>query len=127
MTKQEFLTVAEWIADGVCEYYHELHGWTKQSSPLVPKLDLADAFNWYRRKPSPQYRPWKPEEVPVGALLRNKKKRDADANKMIICSLNGEHVSSGRADWKSLKECFDDAEHSLDHGVTWLPCGVLES
>lgn len=79
----------------------------------------------YRIKPETKLRPWKREEVPVGALARNKI-RDSEHNKYVIVSLNGNDISFGRAEWKSIEKMFDECEHSTDGGKTWKPCGVKE-
>jgi hypothetical protein len=88
----------------------------------------------YRIKPEPKYRPWTAEEVPVGALLR----RLFQPNKItvILGTTQQELILSGLPPACSLfiSDLFtyhgghsgDRVEHSLDHGKTWLPCGVLE-
>jgi hypothetical protein len=82
----------------------------------------------YRIKPEPKLRPWRPEEVPVGALVRTK-----HGQEFIIMSRDGgwkggvfinvhNKVTGG---WQS----FDIAsmhEYSTDCGTTWHPCGVTE-
>lgn len=78
----------------------------------------------YRIKPELPYRPWKPEEVPVWAVYRHKMD-----NRIYYPSVQGPlgvsfgNGSSGYFDCESLRLVW---EHSLDHGKTWLPCGVLE-
>ncbi len=100
--------------------------------------DLGDVdniiWNWlqldYRIKPKPTLRPWKPEEVPVGALIRGSHhgvrvilgygKTDNSSNFYVLywghCEMTGD----------GLEKCFKHREHSLDNGRTWRPCGVLE-
>jgi hypothetical protein len=80
-----------------------------------------------RIKPEPKLRPWKPEEVPVGALY----KWNGHVSVILaVCDnalkfvdhegdINGNFLDRGCISKKS--------EHSLDGGKTWLPCGVLES
>jgi len=89
----------------------------------------------YRIKPEPKYRPWTAEEVPVGALLH----RLFEPNKItvILGTTSDKVILSGPAPAGSLfiNDLFtyhgghngDRVEHSLDHGKTWLPCGVLIS
>lgn len=92
----------------------------------------------HRIKPEPCYRPWKPEEVPVGALIRRKHRPE------FICVILGA-TTDKHADYAILNAPLrpgsnhylsdlltyhggnngDANEHSLDHGKTWLPCGVL--
>ena len=79
----------------------------------------------YRIKPAaPTLRPWRPEEVPVGALIRNKN-RDSEQNRYLIIAVNGDYVAAGRRMYEHLNVLFNNSEHSLDHGKTWLPCGVV--
>lgn len=91
-----------------------------------PKFD--EKFD-YRIKPTPTYRPWKPEEVPVGALIRTNSK----TQEFIIMGRNSNVRSNGYVEisrvnvvlggWQSFDSA--DCEYSLDHSKTWLPCGVL--
>lgn len=91
---------------------------------------LDDPKVEYRIKPEPKLRPWKPEEVPVGALLKYK------STIAIISFVNTEGFgftqympgggnNSDTSVW-GFYRVFDTIEHSLDHGKTWLPCGVME-
>ena len=79
----------------------------------------------YRRKPKPTLRPWKPEEVPVGALVRLEAHPNA---KMLITEVRTYPsrftMVFGSLEWSP--ENLPGWEHSLDHGKTWLPCGVVE-
>jgi hypothetical protein len=68
----------------------------------------------YRIKPAPTLRPWTADEVPLGAWMRHK--QDVPHRWVII--------DTGNALW--WKAWFDDNEHSIDGGKTWLPCGVIE-
>jgi hypothetical protein len=88
-------------------------------------LEFSMPASCYRIKPESKLRPWKPEEVPVGALLRHK---GYPSVVMIIGQSSGDiicwvHDEVGRM---AAKECLDIEEHSLDGGKTWLPCGVME-
>jgi hypothetical protein len=80
-----------------------------------------------RIKPESKLRPWKPEEVPVGALLRFKGCKNLPtlilniSTKGNISWINNEVIVSRSCEYLHL-----EAEHSLDHGVTWKPCGVME-
>ena len=86
----------------------------------------------FRIKPEPKLRPWRPEEVPVGALMRNKK--DPRLYRSLILCVNDTgycivipNGCSNTLDSQSMDGMLRLREHSLDHGKTWLPCGVLES
>lgn len=84
----------------------------------------------YRVKPTPALRPWRPEEVPVGALTRVKEIKYLDSLHIqmityvcpacISLSARKGHMEV------SLAELLTSYVHSLDHGKTWLPCGVEE-
>jgi hypothetical protein len=68
----------------------------------------------YRIKPTPTFRPWNADEVPLGAWMR--KKQDLTCRWLLSMTAND-------AVRKDMSEC---SEHSTDGGVTWLPCGVME-
>jgi len=77
--------------------------------------------------PAKRYRPWTPEEVPVGGLFRKK----GFTGVSLILS-NGASKESGvsyvSSDNQLAKVRYQDAlgfyERSLDNGKTWIPCGV---
>ena len=75
-------------------------------------------WNWddtlYRIKPTPTFRPWTADEVPLGAWMRDVSKQDY--RWLIHTSGNNDT----RKDW------LVGYEHSTDKGVTWHPCGVME-
>ena len=80
----------------------------------------------FRLAQEPILRPWKPEEVPVGALIRTKS--CCNYPSLILC-VNVEAITISNFNPVQLKvrlENLTEYEHSLDHGVTWLPCGVME-
>lgn len=82
----------------------------------------------YRIKPEPRLRPWKPEEVPMPAVLRS---RDGQIRWLILsvsmCGVatanSTECGQTAIASFEALRECN---EHSTDGGKTWHPCGVEE-
>lgn len=84
----------------------------------------------YRIKPEATLRPWRPEEVPVGALYRAKNSTGYCA---MITGYSPSNIHSSVEDagpcdngWVPFAYCLDTYEHSLDHGKTWQPCGVYE-
>ena len=78
-----------------------------------------------RRKPAPKLRAWKPEEVPMGAILRNKK--DPRQWGMITCCIDGEpKFGIINQNCSYFEKCWETCEHSTDGGKTWKPCGVEE-
>src|ERR1017187_3784740 len=86
----------------------------------------------FRIKPTPTLRAWRPEEVPVGALIRR--------NDIDFCSNPVALILARRGAWLHFM-CPETAKlievtvnnivdnnnysHSLDQGLTWFPCGVL--
>jgi len=94
----------------------------------------ADSPNWdwissdYRIKPEPKLRPWKPEEVPVGALIRGK----GTVGCSLILSNGGvdkigiTYVSKNGIERISEEGALEILIHSTDNGATWKPCGVEE-
>lgn len=112
--------------------------WRDEDVPNAPWHDYSGEPIWawddytYRRKPSPKLRAWRPEEVPVGALIRRKEKNTTRA---VILGLDalGDNLDScvlwpGRnGTWlrDDFQNCLRLNEHSLDGGKTWLPCGVI--
>lgn len=92
---------------------------------------LDDPKVEYRIKPEPKLRPWKPEEVPYGVIIREKRFSLFDpCGEMIIrrdsygAAVLGD--GSGGFKWVCPQELFRSYQHSTDHGKTWLPCGILE-
>lgn len=81
--------------------------------------------NDYRRKPEPKLRPWRTEEVPVGALHNwcgfVSVILAAHDNKMFFLNRNGE-VTYNYLDVGAV----NGGKFSIDNGKTWHPCGVLE-
>jgi hypothetical protein len=77
----------------------------------------------YTIKPEPKLRPWKSEEVPVGALYKQRN----NAHRGLIVGIVGNNVQLGNGSGYDLeRDLLRDYQHSLDHGKTWLPCGVEE-
>jgi len=68
----------------------------------------------YRIKPTPVLRPWTADEVPLGAWVLEKANRE---RRWLITDV---HDQEFRSDLLKLYE------HSIDGGVTWKPCGVVE-
>jgi len=76
------------------------------------------SWNWtncfFRIKPTPTLRPWTADEVPLGAWMRDVSIQDY---RWLI-------HTSGNDDTRKL--WIVGYEHSIDKGVTWRPCGVME-
>jgi len=72
------------------------------------------------------WRAWKPEEVPVGALVRGK---NTSPNRTIILAVYQNHYVIALREsitYLCADEALNDWEHSTDNGKTWQSCGVLE-
>jgi hypothetical protein len=76
-------------------------------------------WNWgndtkmYRIKPTPTFRPWTADEVPLGSIMRTKGLEGR-------CIIIDTETSDDRSYWLNARE------HSTDGGKTWHPCGVME-
>lgn len=86
----------------------------------------------YRIKPEPKFRPWKPEEVPVGALIRFQPHDSTIVGKYLIIASDFAGIVycntiSNPVLQKSSLHNLLKYEHSIDYGKTWLPCGVMGS
>lgn len=83
-------------------------------------LHVEDTLPWdwtrfiYRLKPTPTLRPWKADEVPLGAWIRFK---DKPQDRHLLSWVSGQ---ADRDMW------LDEREHSTDGGLNWKPCGVEE-
>lgn len=86
-------------------------------------LDLSFKFRLAQEPPAKKFRPWTPEEVPVGVKMREK---ECVGWFTPTCAGQGEieTLINGSVERVSLKDLFKNHEHSLDNGKTWLPCGV---
>jgi hypothetical protein len=79
-----------------------------------PSWNWANDISAYRIKPTPVLRPWTADEVPLGAWMR----RETDPKfRWLILNVGNDDM---RMDF------YLKNEHSIDKGVTWLPCGVME-
>lgn len=83
----------------------------------------------FRLAPEPpvkKWRPWTPEEVPVGALVRFGNGKTG-SHCWMITGWNAVSFHTSNSAYGPV--LFEEAEckgcqHSLDNGKTWLPCGV---
>jgi len=74
--------------------------------------------------PAKKFRPWTPEEVPVGAQVRYKNNRLSI--RMLIVS-NVPPCFLGEKSFWTLGDLFCLMEHSIDGGKTWSVCGIEEA
>lgn len=82
------------------------------------KLNLE--FRLAPEPPAKRFRPWTPEEVPVGAIIRSKK----HAWRSLILGVTSSGYIEIHDGGFASDFTIDNHEYSLDHGKTWLPCGV---
>jgi len=82
-------------------------------------------FRLASEPPAKKWRPWTPEEVPVGALIRF-----APVVSSHCWMITGWNLASFFTSNNAMGPVlFEEAEskgcqHSMDNGKTWLPCGV---
>ena len=76
-------------------------------------------------------RPWKPEEIPVGALLRPLPINPVNWDMFLITARSsilakGYIIYGTRSEYIDVERLIGQFEHSTDNGETWKPCGVEE-
>lgn len=116
---KELLPVIQAFAEGkeIQIYLGYIKKWDTITDPLFDN-------STYRIKPEPKYRPWKPEEVPVGAMIRGTSY--TTTRYLIVGITKDKKLLFGTGAEQELNGELETYEHSLDHGKTWQPCGVLE-
>lgn len=128
---KEFLPFIQALAEGKTVEWQSLTGSWIELQPSSEHFMTSDAGR-YRIKPTPTLRPWRPEEVPVGAIVRDPKYNSV----WLITALWEQHKGSGDyrvflnggnyEEGHKLEYFTDDKMlYSLDHGVSWKPCGIL--
>lgn len=87
----------------------------------------------YRIKPERTLRPWKPEEVPVGCLLRDEWGKavlthtEGIGDMLCICAPDTSSTEPWRKWYVVQAHDIPSLMHSLDGGKTWKPCGVEDA
>lgn len=132
MTTKELRQVLDWNDEGVLQWKNSAGVWidvqigkaiSNSEEPFF--VTSNELFSYYRRKPTPKLRPWKPEEVPMPCVLRNK----TTGIKYTVLSVidRGLYtINNGKVVITYFCDLVSNTEHSLDNGKTWLPCGVME-
>ena len=116
MTKQEVLEAA----NVMIAYANGKKIGTRPRGSTEPLLGIlyVPTWNWEQKDycviPDPTYRPWTADEVPLGAWMR-KKGYQQDRYAIVWVGLEVDR-----------KLWFHLHEHSIDGGVTWKPCRVVE-
>ena len=90
-------------------------------NPVTPYI-----FRLAPEPPAKRFRPWAPEEVPVGALVRFGNGKTGN-HCWMITGWNAVSFHTSNSVYGPV--LFEEAErkgcqHSLDNGKTWLPCVV---
>lgn len=94
--------------------------------PYAPAgLDIFDRpMGFYRIRPERKFRPWKPEEVPLGRVVRIKGKSPAVRILLLETNGNGEVYLSNRP--VKTTELLASFELEMPDGST-VPCGIEET
>ncbi len=91
---------------------------------------FGDCAGKYRFRLAPQppakkWRPWTPEEVPVGAVVRTARTGQPFRWLIVAVCSDGITTCGGSACVTQKHQwLMDSCEYSPDNGKTWLPCGV---
>lgn len=94
--------------------------------PIFHSTQSLHKDHVYRRKPQPKLRPWKPEEIPVGAVVRETVGIQPHA-RWLITSVDYQGVAyTAYGQNKVTTLALEGREYSIDGGKTWAPCGVVE-
>lgn len=94
---------------------------------------LIHTWNWnkydYRLKAAPKYRPWTVAEIPLGAVVRTKRKLNhSSGDSGIMCRVRyGQVDIAGQSVLIQPEILLAEFLVSYDFCKTWQPCGVLES
>lgn len=120
MTLDDMIAVIQAYKAGetleVFNYAYMSSGWREVTNIPAFNFDVCD----YRIKHKPKLHPWKPEEVPLGAMLRDK-----SGDRFLIVGASSSSLYFGiRGVVKT--DDMREFECSYNHGKTWLPCGVAE-
>lgn len=90
----------------------------------VEEMTIRESVEMYRIKPEPRLRPWRPEEVPVGAQFRFKGQM---VDRWLISGTSSAAIrvlDDLNVRCYDFNTAFDRYEWSNDNGKTWHPCGV---
>lgn len=117
------------FCDGRLQFFHSAEGWKTDTDFNFAHFALHPEN--YRIKPEPQLREWKPEEVPVGKMIRNLHWVHGSWGPSAILSSSPRGIQFLDQTKDKTPTLFpldwvrDNCKWSED-GKTWLPCGVLE-
>lgn len=112
----------DWIGDKWASYHDEKENISalriENGSPLRGDQCCSPISEWS----DPKLRPWKLEEVPLGAWMREK----THGLPSLIVAIRSTSVTRGHGDTVALDYALSHYEYSMDEGSTWKPCGVEE-
>lgn len=117
---KQLLPVLTAFAEGKTIEFKKRGEWEAIEDPC-----FTSGSDYYRIKPEPKLRPWKPTEIPMGGILRIK---GASAHHLIVYfDTECGQIGAGRAFQAGIQFAFDECEWSSDNGKTWQPCGGEEA
>ena len=100
------------------------NGWARSHEILAVPGQYSEPPSGWLLYTEPKLRPWKSEEVPLGAWMRIKDTYNAHVG--LIISANATRINRGSLDSPEFDHALNHYEHSTDGGKTWKPCGVME-
>jgi hypothetical protein len=100
----------------------EMHTWRDDGMFNGRPGDRADLM------PPAKLRPWRPEEVPLGAWVKDKR---AERSRWLILAVSEYGITTANASfagprWRTFDNMESNCLFSVDNGATWQPCGVEE-
>jgi len=98
------------------------NGWARSHEILAVPGQYIDTPSGWLLYTEPKLRPWTPEEVPLGAWIREKQ----TGFPSLIVGVMSTLLCRGLGDWINFKHLMEHYQHSTDNGATWKPCGVEE-
>lgn len=128
MTKEEakqWIPILQAYADGRAIQNCSMNGkiWYECNDPIFSARPSE-----YRIKPEPKLRPWRQEEVPVGAIIRQK---GCEGYCSLILGTTPKGVDTLSSVREYITRYFQDAldrfEWSKSTTGPWLPCGVEDT
>lgn len=131
MTLSELKQVIAWAEEGKLQYKDPYGKWQEYPTKAFPDWSFTstELFSRYRRTPEPKYRPWKPKEVPVGAIIAF-----GDGQVCTILAMHEDADDQSHIHFYGINDAIQryptrllhQYKYSLDNGKTWHPCGVVE-
>jgi hypothetical protein len=132
MTNQEIEQIGEavkaWLRKEPIQFKDKNGKWGDVNNNY--NILFVDSEKIYRIKPQPEFRPWRPEEVPLGCYFRSFQQKIAFQPVIYPDGtfLRPPNCGTIGGVWIhcTLEKALDEYEHSIDGGKTWLPCGAEE-